>query len=263
MTADTKKKSEKAPDRAVRLLIQGILDGTYPPGSDLPGERDLCKSLGVARPALREALQRLSHDGWLIIQQGKPTRVSLFMRDGSLNVLIGLLQADITLLPDFVTNLLDIWALMAPAYAHDAIAKSPQEVHQQIYGYHGLADRSRPYARAQWRLHRTMIALSGNPVFGLILNSFYDFYMRFATYYLADPSARAELRAFWESLDNAVLAEDAEAGADITRRYMYHIRERWPQFDIEAWVKQEPEEDDTFDLGRGEKRNSDKEEREP
>ena len=117
VTADTKKKSEKAPDRAVRLLIQGILDGTYPPGSDLPGERDLCKSLGVARPALREALQRLSHDGWLIIQQGKPTRVSLFMRDGSLNVLIGLLQADITLLPDFVTNLLDIWALMAPAPA--------------------------------------------------------------------------------------------------------------------------------------------------
>ena len=159
---------EKASNRAERQLVEGMIAGTYPSGSALPGERDLCKQLGVARPALREALQRLARDGWLDIQQGKPTQVNGFMRDGNLNVLINLLQVDITLLPDFVPNLLEIWSLLAPGYAAEAIARQPQEVARLLYGFRGLADRPSPFARAQWRLHRALIDLCGNPVYGLI-----------------------------------------------------------------------------------------------
>ena len=36
-----------------------ILDGTYPEGSHLPGERELVKEFGVSRSTLREALKVL------------------------------------------------------------------------------------------------------------------------------------------------------------------------------------------------------------
>src|SRR3990170_7275190 len=68
-------------------LIAAILDGQFPINSTLPPERDLSTQLGVTRPTLREALQRLARDGWLEIRHGRPTRVRDYWHEGSLGVL--------------------------------------------------------------------------------------------------------------------------------------------------------------------------------
>ena len=43
---------------AEHSLTAAILDGTFPPGSTLPGERVLAVDLGVTRPTLRERIHR-------------------------------------------------------------------------------------------------------------------------------------------------------------------------------------------------------------
>ena len=63
-------------ERAEQWLVTAILDGDLPPGSTLPAERTLATQLGVTRPTLREAIQRLARDGWLTIAHGKPTVVN-------------------------------------------------------------------------------------------------------------------------------------------------------------------------------------------
>src|SRR3972149_913382 len=68
-------------------IIAAILDGQFPINSTLPPERDLSTQLGVTRPTLREALQRLARDGWLEIRHGRPTRVRDYWHEGSLGVL--------------------------------------------------------------------------------------------------------------------------------------------------------------------------------
>ncbi len=73
-------------------LISAILDGDFPPGSTLPGERTLAVELGVTRPTLREAIQRLTRDGWLTVQHGKATQVNDIWHDGGLNVLSALVN---------------------------------------------------------------------------------------------------------------------------------------------------------------------------
>ncbi len=50
---------------ALQTLTQRIADGVYPPGSKLPGERDLAESLRVSRMVLRDALAALAADGVL------------------------------------------------------------------------------------------------------------------------------------------------------------------------------------------------------
>jgi len=239
---------ERASDRAERQLISWMLDGTYAPGTDLPGERDLAKEVGVARPALREALQRLARDGWLDIQQGKPTHVNDFMRDGNLSILLSLLRSDGTQLPDFVPNLLEMWSLLAPTYTYKAVEANPKEVYAQLYGYRGLADRPLPVARAQWRLHRRLIALGDNPVYGLILNSFSAFYMRLAAYFFADEARRNAVRAFWENLNEAAVTEDPERAAALMADFMDRTVEAWQQIDMDEMLAQAwDEEDGTVD----------------
>lgn len=46
----------------------------YPPGSYL-GEREVADAFGVSRTPVREAFQRLHHEGWLLIGEGKKIQV--------------------------------------------------------------------------------------------------------------------------------------------------------------------------------------------
>jgi len=48
-----------------RKLTEAMRRGAFPPGSRLPGERDLAASVGVSRSTLRQALGRLADEGQL------------------------------------------------------------------------------------------------------------------------------------------------------------------------------------------------------
>jgi GntR family negative regulator for fad regulon and positive regulator of fabA len=218
---------ERAADLAERLLIQRILDGTYPPGGDLPGERVLCKEFGVARPALREALQRLSRDGWIDIQHGKSTRVMDLMHDGTLSILAGLLKVESRLYGNFVPDVLEMWSLLAPVYTARAVERAPRPIVELLDGFRGIDDRAEPTVRAMWRMHRTLIDLCGNLVFGLVFNSFSDFYRRLATVYYRDPRLRAGAHDFWVALREASAAGDSAAAASLIREYVARTQDFW------------------------------------
>jgi GntR family transcriptional regulator len=51
-------------------LRRSISDGTYPPGSRLPSENELCRAFGVARSTVRRALTVLGEDGLIASHQG-------------------------------------------------------------------------------------------------------------------------------------------------------------------------------------------------
>ncbi len=82
----------KPAELAENRLVEAILDGTFPINSNLPPERELSESLGVTRPTLREALQRLSRDGWIEIHHGRATRVKDYWREGNLLILTAIAQ---------------------------------------------------------------------------------------------------------------------------------------------------------------------------
>ncbi len=218
---------ESAADRAERLLIERILDGTYPPGADLPGERVLCQEFGVARPALRESLQRLSRDGWLEIQHGKSTRVIDLMRGGTLSILTGLVKADSRLYGNFVPDTLEMWSLLAPAYTARAVERAPRIVIDMLSGFRGLDDRPEPLVRSMWRMHRVLIDTAGNLVYGLIFNSFSDFYQRLALVYYREPDRRAEARALWDDMLTTATRGDAGGTANLLGEYIQRKYEFW------------------------------------
>lgn len=53
------------------LLRKHIVDGVYEEGALLPSENELCAVHNVTRPTVRQALQQLVNDGYILKQQGK------------------------------------------------------------------------------------------------------------------------------------------------------------------------------------------------
>jgi GntR family negative regulator for fad regulon and positive regulator of fabA len=214
---------------AERALVSAILCGEYPPGVTLPAERELAVQIGVTRPTLREAMQRLARDGWLTIQQGKPTMVNDYWREGGLGVLGALARPGngLPLPPDFIPNLLAVRLDLAPAYTRAAVERNPDAVAGLLAAAANLEDTPVAFAAFDWRLHHTLTVASGNPIYTLILNGFAGFYQQMACRYFASPEARETSRLFYRSLAAAAQRGDAVGAETLTRQVMQHSIDRW------------------------------------
>jgi GntR family transcriptional regulator, transcriptional repressor for pyruvate dehydrogenase complex len=63
-------------DAVAASLERRILEGSLKPGDRLPPERELAIELGVSRPSLREAIQKLASKGMVQSRQGGGTYVT-------------------------------------------------------------------------------------------------------------------------------------------------------------------------------------------
>ena len=208
------------------VLLASILDGTFPSGTTLPGERTLAAQLGVTRPTLREALQRLARDGWLTVAHGKPTLVNNYWEEGGLNVLGKLVEHPAYLPPNFVDQLLEVRLHLAPAYTRAAVARAAPEVATFLGQAEALADPA-DFARFDWQLHHLLTVRSGNPIYTLILNGFRGFYEEIARRYFATAEARQLSRRFYADLRVAAQATDADAAETLSRAVMAESIVTW------------------------------------
>lgn len=212
---------------AENQLIDGILSDTYPINSELPAERQLAAQLGITRPTLREALQRLQRDGWVEIRQGKPTRVRNFWQEGNLAVLAAIAQRSPRLPAEFIPNLLEVRVVLAPEYTRLAVQKHPEKLLELLHTHHNLQESPEIFARFDWELHHRLTVLSGNAVYTLILNGFKDLYLPMACLYFSQEEARQHSRRFYLRLEKATQARDERRASQITRQVMKDSLSLW------------------------------------
>jgi len=217
----------KPAEIAETRLLEAILDGTFPIDSSLPGERTLAAQIGVTRPTLREALQRLARDGWLDIQQGKPTRVCDYWHEGSLAVLSALAQSPQYQSPDFVSYLLEIRLLLAPTYTHQALAQSCSQISKLLKQADQLNEDPAVFAHFDWQLHYLLTQLAQNPVFRLLLNSFESLYTLMAERYFSFDECRQNSRDFYTALLSCTEICDLDAAEKLTYETMQTSLELW------------------------------------
>ncbi len=189
---------------AEHQLVTALLDGTYPPGSTLPNERSLAVELGVTRPTLREVLQRLSREGWIKIQHGKPSQVRDYWAKGGLS-LLGTLADHAQYIPDnTILHLLEIRALFMPAATARAAAAAPEELAACFRTGCHLDDTARAYAAFDWKWQILATRRSGNPFFPLILNDFAAVFKKAGIHYFNESTARESSRTFYRKFHEAI-----------------------------------------------------------
>jgi GntR family negative regulator for fad regulon and positive regulator of fabA len=217
----------KPAELAESRLIDAILSDYFPINSSLPPERELAVRLGVTRPTMREALQRLARDGWLEIRHGKSTRVRDYWQEGNLAVLSAIARREQGLPDGFISNLLMVRVLMAPAYTRLAVENAPAAVLEFMTEASALSEDQHAFANFDFRLHHTLTVASHNPVFTLILNGFQDLYSQIGSLYFSTPVTRRHSREYYRSLEIAVSAKDAAQAESLTRTVMQESLGLW------------------------------------
>ena len=210
-------------------LINAFLDGTFPINSNLPGERDLSKLLGVTRPTLREALQRLERDGWIEIRHGKPTRVRDFWIEGNLGVTIALAQYQDPLPPDFIANLMSVRVLLAPTYTKTAVNNAPGKIVDFLSFAEGLEEKAEIFAAFDWEVHWQLTLHTENSFFTHFMNSVRRLYEIVGIPYFSYSKTRRHSRQFYLRLRELSAEGNSEAAGELARQVMSESAALWDE----------------------------------
>lgn len=105
------------PDEVFDQVLAEVVDGGIGAGETLPSERRLAEVLGVSRPAVREALQRMTQTRLLDVRHGGATTVRDFRRYGGLDLLPLLLVRGGVIDPAVARSILEARLVVGPGAA--------------------------------------------------------------------------------------------------------------------------------------------------
>ena len=204
-------------DDVFEQLLGEVVDGSFGAGDALPSERRLAELLGVSRPAVREALQRLSATRLVEVRHGGATTVRDYQRYAGLDLLPRLLVRDGELDPDTARSIVEARFAIAPEVSRLAARRSvraTQDLRQALdAAVAGLVGAEEPVARQRAALAfwDAVVDLADSIVFRLMFNSLRAAYEP-ALEALA-PLLEAEVGNLdgYRAVQRAVLAGDAEA----------------------------------------------------
>ncbi|WP_454790350.1 FadR/GntR family transcriptional regulator [Mycolicibacterium lutetiense] len=120
------------PEDVFEQIVAEVLSGQMQPGEPLPSERRLAEVLGVSRPAVREAIKRLTEAGLVEVRQGDSTTVRDFRRHAGLDLLPRLLLRAGELDVSVVRSILETRLHNGPKVAELAAERAPSEVVTQL-----------------------------------------------------------------------------------------------------------------------------------
>src|SRR5690349_10278379 len=120
------------PDEVFDQILDDVVSGEFAPGEALPSERKLAEVLGVSRPAVREALQRVAQAGLVEVRQGDATTVRDYRRHAGLDLLPRLLLPRGELDPAVARSVLEARLLIGPKVAELAATRAGTRIEEAL-----------------------------------------------------------------------------------------------------------------------------------
>ncbi len=189
-------------------VVQALEEGLLAPGQRLV-EGDLCTRFGVARNAVREALQKLASDGVVVLSRHKGAAI----RE------ISAVQALQTL---EISELL--FGLAARYAARGIVAPGAAALMRQALERLAAAqtkDDDRWFIKARGAFYAALLHIGQNQELQRILPTVQVHVLR-AQYHLT--SVHRRLHADFEAIGEAVLAGDPARAEQAGRAYLQHVR---------------------------------------
>ena len=158
-------------------LYELIRSGDYGPGTSLPSERELMESLGVGRPAIREAMQSLERMGLIEIRHGERARVI----EPSIGRMVDQISETMKLLlassPASLENLKEVRATFECEMARTAARRrAPGDIERlEATLAEQAAARAEPvrFRTLDGAFHRDIAAITGNPIWSALSDALF------------------------------------------------------------------------------------------
>jgi len=202
-----------------------ILSGKFSPGERVPSERDLGALFGISRPVVHEGLCTLESRGLVTIESRKGVRVNDYRREGSIEMLLSILNyAGGKLSPSLLDGVLEMRLLFEVETARLA-ARRRSDDHLASLRESLVSERSvlaspsaataRDIAALDFEFHISIAIASGNEIYPLLMNSFRRVYRDILESFYADRGVVAPIFAFHERIVEAIAASDEDRASNV------------------------------------------------
>lgn len=220
---------------AEQSLVISMLNGQYPPGTALPGERELAQQIGVTRQTLREAIQRLARDRWITVHHGKPTMVNHYWHEGGMGILNTVVDYARFLPPEFILHLLEMRLNLLPICAVKSISAEPEEFLRFLGSAKTLRQTGKAFAEFDKTLQAMMATYSGNMVYRLFFNDYSTLLAVLSEDYFKKKKARTASNLYYEALAETIRSKGDVAG--LVTAAMEESIVIWKNFQVEKVKK--------------------------
>lgn len=231
----TKGKKKPSPRNTVSReittkLLRAIIDGTYPPGSKLPNERELADTFSVTRNVIREALKRIETVGMITIRQGSGALVEDLRTKGGIELVdLLLLRDDGGVEKEFLRDIVqfhEVTTLSVVRLAAKNITDEELENLRGLVSKRGRLPRDdEEVARLTVDISRAIVEASHNRYVPLLFNSLARVTRAFQTVFAMPAHFDPGIQTYFERLTEAFQTKDEEMAVLLTSRVFDAHRE--------------------------------------
>ncbi len=223
----------RAVEEVTRRVREAILRGDHPAGTDLPGERELSRSMGVSRLTLRAGLAKLEAEGLVRPVHGSGTRVLDFRESGGIEVMAHLVAMGAGGSASALSLLADLFelrrVLAVEAVGLAAERATPEEL--ASLGAHldtqaMFVDDPARWVAADLAFARMVARASHNAALVLVTNTLARMLERQPGVEAAFMAAPQGTLAFYRRVLALVTARDARLARSLTRRLIERLDRR-------------------------------------
>jgi DNA-binding FadR family transcriptional regulator len=209
-------------------LEEMIQDGSYPPGTLLPPERELMRLFAVGRPAVREALFALHRMGLVRVSTGERASVTTPTPDTLIAHLAGAARAFL-LQSGGAEHFQEARALFECGVARLAAARATAEdvarLRRALAANEAACGDARRFEQADVAFHFVLAGITGNPIFTAVHEALVDWLTSQRTIALRRPQAEAVALAGHRRILEAVAARDAGSAGAAMAQHLQDILE--------------------------------------
>jgi GntR family transcriptional regulator, sialic acid-inducible nan operon repressor len=164
-------------------LLPRIRSGEFPVGSLLPSERDIMASLGVGRPAVREALQTLERMGVVGIVHGEGARVLPLSANTVISQIsdaaMHLLSGSSDLLEQLKEARLQFEVAMIRTAAQRATPEQIEHLRALLEDHKSSLEDSQRFLVTDMAFHRGIAEISGNAIYKAVSQAMLEWLEQF------------------------------------------------------------------------------------
>ncbi len=213
-------KPPRVSEEVAEQLKRAILSGHFKPGEKLPPERDLAEEFQVSRLAIREALRKLEHIGFIITRQGVTggAYVTDLTFEYLANAFLDLFLANKISIPE----LHHVRLLIEPEVARLAALHITPEYSERLGEALKIEDLPIPSLSVdierKQKIHLILAEMSGNRFFEALVRSLLRLTKKVVEAVNPDPD-QVHPRGMHDGIVEAVIRGDAEAAAEAMKKH--------------------------------------------
>lgn len=217
-----------------RTIEAAIREKKLPVGSKLPTEHEMCKSFGVSRTALREALRRLSARGLINIQKGSGIYVSEIKIEDAINTLN--LYYDLKFDNNLLAQFIEVRQMFEPEIARMAALNRTQEnlnqLSEVLESFENCnPDNTQMEADLDNKFHLTIAVSTQNPIVQITMEPIYMLLPRMRNYIYANIEGEKEnTLSFHKRLMVAIQDQNEAEAFKIRKEHLEHTREIYDNY---------------------------------